>query len=266
MAFNPGLRRLLAAVLLAAGCAADPDAPPERREVVVFAAASLRDALEELGRTFEAETGVRVLFNLAGSNELARQIVAAPAADLFLSASERWMDEVERAGRLVPGTRRDLLSNRLVVIAHARSPLRVEAPCDLATLPMQHLALGDPEAVPAGTYAREWLQSAECGGRPLWEAVRGRVAPTPDVRAALGLALAEPEVPAIVYRTDWMAFADRTRVLYEVMDGPSIRYVLAQVARGDAPAEGRRFLEYLAGPRAAEVFARHGFTVLSAPR
>jgi molybdate transport system substrate-binding protein len=263
------LRRLLllAAALLAAGCAADPDAPPpDRREVVVFAAASLRDALEELGRAFEAETGVRVLFNLAGSNELARQIVAAPGADLFLSASERWMDEVERAGRLVPGTRRDVLSNRLVVVAHARSPLEVDTPCALATLPMQHLALGDPEAVPAGTYAREWLQSVECGGRPLWEAVRDRVAPTPDVRAALGLALAEPEVPAIVYRTDWMAFADRTRVLYEVTDGPSIRYVLARVAWGEAPEEGRRFLEYLAGPWAAEVFTRHGFAVLSAPR
>ena len=258
---------LLAIVLLAVGCAASADAPDsEQREVVVFAAASLRDVLEELGRSFEAKTGTRVLFNLAGSNELAQQIAAAPGADLFLSASDRWMDEVEHAGRLVPGTRRDLLSNRLVVVAHARSTLKMDTPCALATLPMQHLALGDPEAVPAGTYAREWLRSVECGGRPLWDAVKDRVAPTPDVRAALGLALAEPAVPAIVYRTDQLAFAGRTRVLHEVADGPAIRYLLAQVQGGEAPEEARRFLEYLGGPEAARVFERRGFTVLPAPR
>jgi len=255
---------LFSTALLASACGAGSDASTEeRREVVVFAAASLRDVLEELGRAFETRTGTRVLFNLAGSNELAQQIVAAPGADLFLSASDRWMDEVEHAGRLVPGTRRDLLSNHLVVVAHAQSTLRMDSPCALATLPMEHLALGDPEAVPAGTYARDWLRSVQCSGRPLWDVVKGRVAPTPDVRAALGLALAEPDVPAIVYRTDQLAFAGQTRVLYEVVDGPRIRYVLAQVRGGEAPEEARRFLEYLAGPEAARVFTRAGFTVLS---
>jgi molybdate transport system substrate-binding protein len=262
----PSIRLPLAAALLAAACTGGPDAPPERREVVVFAAASLRDALEELGGAFEAGTGVRVLFNFAGSHVLARQIAAAPGADLFLSASKRWMDEAARAGRLVPGTRRELLSNRLVVVAHARSPLKVETPCALAALPLEHLALGDPDAVPAGAYARDWLRSVECDGRPLWEAVRERVAPAPDVRAALALVLAEPDVPAIVYRTDWRAFADRTRVLYEVTDGPAIRYLLAQVAGGAAPEEARRFLEYLSGAEAARVFEKHGFTVLPAAR
>lgn len=254
-------RALLAALALAAAaCAPGGDAQPPEPEVVVFAAASLREALEELGPAFERETGARVLFNFAGSNDLAQQIVAARGADLFLSASERWMDEVERAGRLVPGTRRDLLSGTLVVVAHARSPWKVDDPCDLAVRPFRHLALGDPEAVPAGTYARDWMRSVDCGGRPLWEAVRERVAPAPDVRAALGLVLADPQVVGVVYRTDWRAFRDRLRVLHEVRGGPPVRYVLARVADGGHDEEAGRLHAFLSGPEAARVFREHGFT------
>lgn len=255
---------LLVVALLAGGCAADPDAAAER-EVVVFAAASLREALEELGRAFEAETGVRVVFNFAGSNVLARQIEAAPGADLFLSASEEWMDAVARAGRLVDGTRRDLLSNTLVVVAHARSGFEAAEPCALAALPFDYLAVGDPEVVPAGRYARAWMASLDCGGRSLWEAVRARVAPSPDVRAALGLVLADPDLVGVVYRTDWQVFDDRARVLYEVAGGPAIRYVLARVDGGKAPVAAGRFAAYLAGDAGRSTFERHGFVFLSGP-
>jgi len=231
-------------------------------EILVFAAASLREAMEELGTAFERETGTRVVFNFAGSNDLAHQIGAARGMELFLSASEGWMDTVQNGGRLVPGTRRDLLSNTLVVVANARDTTTLAEPCALATAPFRNLALGDPEAVPAGTYARDWLRAVSCGGRPLWNAVESRVAPAPDVRAALGLVLADPRVIGIVYRTDQVAFAERTRVLYAVPDGPPIRYVLARVAGGDDPAAGRGFYDYLVGPRGAEVFRRHGFTPL----
>lgn len=235
-------------------------------EILVFAAASLREAMEELGAAFEAQTGTRVVFNFAGSNDLAHQIGAARGMDLFLSASETWMDTVQNAGRLVPGSRRDLLSNTLVVVANARdTSAALTEPCALAALPFRTLALGDPEAVPAGTYARTWLRAVRCGGRPLWDAVQDRVAPTPDVRAALGLVLADPRVIGIVYRTDQAAFADRTRVLYEVRDGPPIRYTLGQVAEGDNPAAARAFAEFLASPEAAAVFRAHGFTPLPAP-
>ena len=234
-------------------------------EVLVFAAASLREAMEELGAAFQRETGTRVVFNFAGSNDLAHQIGAARGMDLFLSASEGWMDTVQNAGRLVPGTRRDLLANTLVVVANARdTALAVPEPCALATLPFRTLSLGDPDAVPAGTYARTWMRGVQCGGRPLWDAVQARVAPAPDVRAALGLVLADPRVIGIVYRTDQLAFADRTRVLHEVEGGPPIRYVLAQVAEGDNAAGARRFYDHLAGPGGAEVFRRHGFAPLPA--
>lgn len=245
--------------------AANADSTRISGEVLVFAAASLREAMQEAGTAFQERNGARVVFNFAGSNDLAHQAGASRGVDLFLSASEGWMDTVQNAGRLVPGTRRDLLSNTLVVIAGARDTSRVAEPCALASLPFRTLSMGDPDAVPAGTYARTWMQSVQCGGRPLWDAVKDRVAPAPDVRAAVGLVLADPRVIGVAYRTDQMAFADRTRVLYEVRDGPPIRYVLAQVAEGDNPAAAQAFYEFLAGPDGAAIFRTHGFTPLPAP-
>jgi molybdate transport system substrate-binding protein len=232
--------------------------------VVVFAAASLREALQELAASFTQSSGTPVSFNFAGSNDLAHQIAAARGMDLFVSASEAWMDTVQSAGRIEAGTRRDLLANTLVIVGHSRATWSVDQPCALATLPFEHIAMGDPDAVPAGTYARTWMQSVDCGGRTLWDGVKGRVAPAPDVRAALGLVLADPGVVGAVYRTDQMVFAGRTRVLFEVSGGPPIRYVLAQVADGASPEAGRAFAEFIAGADAARVFARHGFIPLAA--
>jgi molybdate transport system substrate-binding protein len=174
------------------------------------------------------------------------------------------MDTVQSAGRVLEGSRRDLLSNTLVVVASARDTSTITEPCALATLPFRNLAMGDPEAVPAGTYARTWLRSVRCGGRPLWDAVQARVAPAPDVRAALGLVLADPRVIGIVYKTDQLAFAERTRVLYEVKDGPPIRTVIARLGEGRGGENGARFYDHLVGAKGAEGFRRHGFDPLPA--
>lgn len=255
--------RILIAMTMAALVAActrhDAARPREQQEVVVFAAASLRESLEELAAGYQRQTGTRVTFNFAGSNDLAHQIGAARGMDLFLSASEAWMDTVQHRGRLVDGTRRDLLSNTLVVVANARSTARMDDPCALATLPFRHVATGDPQAVPAGIYAKKWLSSVTCGGKPLWDAVAPRIAPTPDVRAAIALVAADPDVAGLVYRTDQLAFAGRTRVLYEVKDGPPIRYAVAQVAEGANADAARGFLAYISTGEAAQVFARRGF-------
>jgi molybdate transport system substrate-binding protein len=231
--------------------------------VLVFAAASLREAMEELGAAFERDTGVRVVFNFAGSNDLAHQIMATRGPDLFLSASSAWMDTVQGAGRVEPESRRDLLANALVVVGNARDTSTVAEPCALAAMPFRNLAIGDPEAVPAGTYARTWLRSVQCDGKPLWDAVQARVAPAPDVRAALGLVLADPRVVGIVYRTDQLAFADRTRVLHQVRGGPPIRFVLARLKEGHEERAAMAFYAFLvsAGP---EVFRKHGFDPLPA--
>lgn len=264
MNLRASITPILAALLLAA-CGSNDEAPAKTdREVVVFAAASLREAMQELGTSFTKSTGTPVSFNFAGSNDLAHQIAAARGMDLFVSASEAWMDTVQSKGRIEAASRRDLLANTLMIVGHSRSTWTVNEPCALATIPFEHIAMGDPEAVPAGTYARKWMQSVDCGGKTLWEGVQDRVAPAPDVRAALGLVLADPGVVGAVYRTDQMAFADRTRVLFEVSGGPPIRYAMALVADGGSPQAGRRFANFIAGPDAARVFARHGFIPLAA--
>lgn len=260
--------RIAAALPLALGLAACAKEKPDAGapgEVMVFAAASLRESLEELGAAFQQQSGTRVTFNFAGSNDLAHQINAARGMDLFLSASTAWMDTVQHAGRVAAGTRRDLLSNTLVIVANTRQTWTVAEPCALAALPFKHLALGDPQAVPAGIYAKKWMTGVQCAGKPLWDAVQPRVAPEPDVRAAIGLVASDPEVAGMVYRTDQLAFADRTRVLYEVRDGPPIRYVLAQLAEARNAAGAKAFADYLAGPDAARVFARRGFIPLHGP-
>jgi molybdate transport system substrate-binding protein len=259
------LLSLAAPALLGGACTRGDAKARSDHEVVVFAAASLRESLEELGYDFQKQTGTPVTFNFAGSNDLAHQIDAARGMDVFLSASTAWMDTVQHHGRIVAGTRGDLLGNTLVVVSSTRTRWTVGGPCALAPLPFKHLAVGDPKAVPAGIYAQKWMASVSCGGKPLWNAVQARVAPTPDVRAALGLVLADPDVVGMVYRTDQIAFRDRTRVLYEVKDGPPIRYAVAQVADGGHAGDARRFLAYVSGPEAARVFASHGFTPLAAP-
>lgn len=234
--------------------------PKENREIVVFVAASLRESIQELGAMFEKQTGTRVMFNLAGSNELARQILAAPKADIFLSAAENWMDTVEQAKRVMGGTRSSILSNMLVVVAKEGSEWKLDDPCGLATLKYKNLALGDPEAVPAGKYAKQWLTATQCNGKPLWDAVKAKVAPAPDVRAALAQVIANPDMIGMVYKTDWMAFQDKARVLYEVKDGPPISYAVAQIAESPNPDGAGKFLAYLKGAEAKQVFEKHGFT------
>ena len=154
--------------LIAALLAATPALHAE--EVDVSAAASLQDALRTIAATYEQRTGDRVVFNFGASSTLAMQIRAGAPVDVFFSADEAKIDSVA----IVPGTRRTLLSNTLVVVANR--PLR--APRDLVR--MKRIAIAEPSSVPAGIYARQWLQRLG-----LWQEVLPRVIPTADVRAAL---------------------------------------------------------------------------------
>ncbi|HSD30186.1 MAG TPA: molybdate ABC transporter substrate-binding protein, partial [Vicinamibacteria bacterium] len=224
-------------------------------EVVVFAAASLADALRLIEAAFEARTGHRVVLSLGGSNDLARQIRAGAPAEVFISASVERMDEVERAGLLRAADRVDLLSNRLVVVVPVAAPAALVTAEDLVSV--RRLALGDPEAVPAGIYARLWLEK-----RGLWERLRGRVVPTLDVRAALSAVESGNADVGIVYRTD-AAISKRVRVVLEVPEGeaPRIVYPAALLASARGPA-ARVFFEHLRSREAAAVFERLGFRFL----
>ena len=242
-----------------AGAEGSPDRASERPEIVVYAAASLRDVLAELTPALEEASGARVVFNYAGSNDLARQILAADKADLFFSADEAWMDKVAEAGLADPATRRSLLSNRLVVIAPRDSPLRIASAEDLARPAIARIALADPEAVPAGKYAKAWLEKKGVWG----EAFRARVLSTADVRATLA-AVASGNVDAgIVYKTD-AAMSKDVRILYEVSgtDAPRVSYPLAVMAHSAHPNEARAAAQWLSGSQAGAVFERFGFIPL----
>jgi molybdate transport system substrate-binding protein len=228
---------------------------------MLFAAASLNEVVTELGTRFERERGIHVEYNFAGSNVLAQQLLAAPVADVFISANRGWMQRLEQAGRIVPESRKVVASNRLVVIVNHASTLKAE-PRELFCIPaFEHLSMANSEAVPAGIYAREWLQKLPCDRGSAWEAVVDRVAPAPNVRAALGLVEAERDIPGIVYATD-AAMSEKVRVIHEVTTGeraPYIAYYAAIVNNGSDHDSARQFLEFLAGEQAGEIFRRYGF-------
>jgi len=225
-------------------------------EVAVYAAASLTEALREVAEAFERDTGHKVVFNLGGSNDLARQIKAGAPADVFFSADERQMDGLQAAGLVRAGDRMDVLSNVLVVVAPAGSPIRIGTPRDL--LAVGRLALADPLAVPAGAYARAWLESLG-----LWDGLKDRVVPALNVRAALSAVEAEDADAGVVYRTD-AAVSKRVRVAFEVPreQGPAIVYAVAPVATSRKPGAAE-LVRYLVSERARDVYRRFGFLVLT---
>lgn len=251
-----GWRQVLA-VLALAFVALAATAADHPHTATVFAAASLSDVLEEQAEAFrKARPFARIRFNFGGSNLLAQQILHGAPADIFLSADRHQMRLVEENGAIDSAEVVPLLSNQLVVVVAAGDQRRLESAEDLRAFP--RLILADPEAVPAGRYARQWLDD-----KGLWEDLEERVIPALDVRAALA-GVASGHIPAgIVYATD-AATSDAVRVAYEVPleEGPRIRYFAAplQGRPGHLP---RVFLDYLRTPQASEIFRRRGFSPVS---
>jgi molybdate transport system substrate-binding protein len=229
----------------------------EAPELIVYAAASLRDVLEALRPACEGEVGVRLLFNFGASSDLARQIVAAHKADVFFSADEEWMDHVARARLVDSASRRSHPGNLLVVVGREGSSLAIAAPEDLAGPAVRRLALANPEAVPAGRYAKAWLVRAG-----IWERVRDRVVPGLDVRAALAAVESGAADAGVVYRTD-ARLARRARVLYQVPgeDAPPVSYSIAALRDRPRLDRARDLVGCLAGPAAAGTYERFGFLV-----
>jgi len=230
-------------------------------ELLAFAAVSLTDALQEIAATYEKSSGDKVLLNLAASSILARQIQEGAPADLFLSADEAKMDQLERRHLLLAGTRKSVLSNTLVIVVPADSNLKIDSPQDLATAKVRALALAEPQSVPAGIYAKEYLRAQH-----LWSKVIDKVIPTESVRAALAAVESGNVEAGIVYKTDAM-ISKKVRIAYEVprAEGPKISYPFAVVAGSKQQAAARRFLAYLESPAALEVFRRYGFLTTVSP-
>ena len=247
---------LLALVLCVTPARAQP-----RGEVVVFAAVSLTEALQDVAALWEAGGEARVRFNFAASAMLARQIDQGAGAQIFASADEAWMDWVQARGLIAADTRRALLGNRLVLVApvdHVPTGVVIVPGMDLVALLRPHgrLAIGDPASVPAGSYAKQALTRLG-----VWSDIEGRLARTQNVRGAL-LLVERGEAPlGIVYATD--AAASRgvgVVAVFPAALSAKISYPFAVTRAGDTPA-ARRFLDFLAREAAGAVFRRRGFVI-----
>ena len=235
-------------------------AAAERPQILVFAAASLTETMQELGTAYEKAAQVAVKSSFDSSSVLARQIEAGAPADVFFSADTAWMDYLQSRNLIKPGSRKDLLGNSLVLVAPAQSQIQLKiAPHFplLAALGDGRLATGDPDSVPSGRYARSAL--AKLG---VWDEIAPRLARAENVRVAL-LYVTRGEAPlGIVYASD--ALADKGVRVVDTFPADThepIVYPIALTKTAKSHAAG--FVAYLSGPQGRDIFVKHGFTVLA---
>ena len=227
-------------------------------DVAVYAAVSLTDALKAIAPKYEAATGDKLLFNLDGSNVLALQITKGAPADVFFSADEKQMDKLQKAGLVDAATRQDIVFNRLVAVVGIASPLQLTSLADLAKPEVKRLALGDPRSVPAGVYAKEYLEAAN-----IWDQVEARVVPTQNVRAALAGVESGNADAGIVYQTDAL-ISHKVKIAFALPDSPKVRiaYPAAVLVHAPNPDGAKKFVLYLQSDADARtVFAQYGFLV-----
>jgi molybdate transport system substrate-binding protein len=252
----PKRRNVVGSLLIAAvlGCA---PAFVVAANVTVFAAASLKEAMDAQAQQFEANTGNKVIISYGGSNSLAKQIEAGAPADVFISADLDWMDYVDQRHLLMPGTRFDLLRNTLVLIAPASSTAKLTIGPNFglaAALGKEKLAMANPDSVPAGKYGKAALEKLG-----VWSAVEKQVARAENVRAALAL-VSRGEAPlGIVYSTD--ALSDKGVRIVDTFPAdsyPPIVYPAALLASSKSPS-AKPLLDYLRSPAAGVVWEKYGF-------
>jgi molybdate transport system substrate-binding protein len=237
-------------VLTAGGCGAREGAPSVR----VLAAASTKESLEDVAHSFSQETGIEVKVSPGPSNGLARQIEAGAPADLFVSADEEWADAVARAG--LEARRKNLLTNRLVLVVPAGNPAGVHSPEDLLRPTVTWVALAG-EGVPAGTYAREALESLSLAERLRQQK---KIVPGHDVRSTLSYVERGEVEGGIVYATD-ARISSKVEVVYTfpARTHHPIVYTVTLLPDGAKKEAARRFYEYLLSDAAARTFEKHGF-------
>lgn len=250
---------LLLILFVAGGCesisSGMSEVPDHRNAVTVFAAASTTNAMEEIRRAFESETGIVVQTNYAASSTLAQQIVNGAEADVFVSANVGWADHVEKGST----KRRDLLGNRLVMIAPSDSQLGLGNTQMLLREEVEHLALADTDSVPAGKYAKQAL-----GKLDLWNDLKGKVVAGKDVRQALMFVETGAAQAGIVYATD-AAVSNRVKVVAEIpvnLTDPVV-YPALLLEHGADNGRAERFFEFLGSPEATRIFEEYGFVGLA---
>jgi molybdate transport system substrate-binding protein len=233
---------------------------PANADVMVFAAASLTDVLQDIGDAFTKDTAITVKFSFAASSALARQIESGAPADVFFSADLDWMDYLEARHLIQSATRRNLLGNRLVLVAPADSKIELKIAPNFplaAALGKGRLVTGDPDSVPVGRYARSALSALG-----VWDAVRERLVRADSVRSALAFVDRGEVVLGIVYETD--ALVDKNVRVVDMFPLSSHAPIVYPVALTSAAKSGapEKFADYLRGPASKILFKRYGFATL----
>ena len=238
----------VAALLCATGLAAGA-------ELNVFAAASLADAFKELAPLFQTATGYTLRCNFGASGALARQIKEGAPADVIFSADELRVEQLEKAGLLLPGTRKIILANTLVLVVAADGGAPVTTLADLTRADIHRVAIGEPATVPAGTYAKEHLEKLG-----LWQPLLPKLVPLDTVRAVLAAVEEGNAEAGFVYQTDAL-ISKKVKIAVAVRrdEGPKITYPVAVLKDARSPEAARALVAFLAGPEAQKVFAKFGF-------
>jgi molybdate transport system substrate-binding protein len=224
------------------------------QELVVSAAASLTNAFRDIGKAFEAaHPGATVVFNFAASDILLTQIAKGAPADVFASADQDAMNRAERDQLLLPGTRRDFAANQLVLVV----PVAAAAVPDLPTLATAHfrrIAVGSPQTVPAGRYAKEALDAAG-----IWSTLEPRLVFTQNVRQALDYVARDEADAGFVYATDAAIMPKAVKVALDVATATPVRYPIAVVAASRQPALARAFASLVSETAGQRILVQYGF-------
>ena len=238
------------------GCQSDKQ---KQRELYVFAAISLSDALTEIGAQFTKRQDIRVHYNFAASTTLQRQIEKGASTDVFISASPIQVDALNSLGLLEDGSRTDVLTNRLVAVTQKNTEITVENLKNIQDTPIKRIAMGHPEIVPAGSYAQEALEHSG-----LWEKVKSKLIFGTNVRATLAYLTSGNVDIAIVYETDTKV-SNKVKVLYKFPNETHSRIVYPAVILKNSNNKdlAETFRTFLKEPIVTEIFEKHGFTCLS---
>ncbi len=245
---------ILIGLLLVSGVTAQPKTT---HEVTVSAAISLKNAFEEIGNIFrERNPGVKLVFNFGASGDLARQIEAGAPVDLFASAAQKEMDDIDRKGLLAANSRMDFTGNAVVLVKPAHSNIPLQSLKDLQRGEVKKVVIGNPKTVPAGRYAEEVLRHFD-----LWDAIKGKLIFAEHVRQALDY-VARDEVDAgLVYSTDAMVRSKEVRIVLKAPGGSHqpVVYPMGIIKGAKEEPLSRAFVDLVQSAEGQSILSQHGF-------
>ncbi len=233
---------------------------PSPKRVLVAAAASLTDAFPEIKTEFEKDNkGVAVTYTFGSSGVLQQQIEQGAPVDVFASAAEQQMDSLDQKNLLAPASRRDFAGNTAVLVVPKERGAAITGFSDLTKPEIKHIAIGNPDTVPAGAYAKQILQSLG-----LWDGVQSRLVYGETVRQVLSYVEGGNAEAGIVYSTDAIT-SDKVKVAAKAPEGSSqpIVYPIAVVSGTKSPNEAKAFVDFVVGPKGQAILVKYGF--LTAP-